>query len=522
MKKVIYLLTLLVICSQSFGQIKISAMPEQTDPPTGGYVPIVIEGVNKKVTCDKIAALALPDQTSNAGKVLSTDGTTPSWITAGSGGDNGLGAGNVTVAATYTNDYVHFPFNIDNINASQWNFDSYWILNFNDVPNTGQGFTVNATTSSLNVNPGADVNYETNNGSNTYTLGINGDESYSDPNFEKDFFNGVFDLTNLAISQTYMHVDPLDAFLLKDEATGIPRFNVDYTNGTVTINNSYSLPLGAASAGQTIIGDGSGGSTWGTPATSGWGLTGNSGTTPGTNFIGTTDGSGLMFKVSSVEAGYISPISPYGVSYGIHSMPSLTNTGSGNSAFGSFSLRLNTTGGFNTGIGQSSLGSNVDGTYNTGVGFGTMSVGSSTVGNTAIGAYALGTTGFSGSNNTAIGYGASTGNITTGSYNIVIGANADVPNVTADGQMNIGNIIYGTGNTGGSTGTVSTGNIGIGTSAPDATAELDVTSTTKAFYPPRMTTTQRLAITGMNEGAIVYDLTLHGFYGWNGTSWVAL
>ena len=38
---------------------------------------------------------------------------------------------------------------------------------------------------------------------------------------------------------------------------------------------------------------------------SGWNLTGNSGTTVGTNFIGTTDSRGLMFKVNGNQAGYL-------------------------------------------------------------------------------------------------------------------------------------------------------------------------------------------------------------------------
>ena len=37
-------------------------------------------------------------------------------------------------------------------------------------------------------------------------------------------------------------------------------------------------------------------------------------------------------------------------------------------------------------------------------------------------------------------------------------------------------------------------NVGIGTSAPDPSAQLDVTSITKGFLAPRMNTTQRNAI----------------------------
>jgi hypothetical protein len=53
-----------------------------------------------------------------------------------------------------------------------------------------------------------------------------------------------------------------------------------------------------------------------------------------------------------------------------------------------------------------------------------------------------------------------------GSQNILIGNNISLPSATANGQLKIGNIIYGTGITGTGS-TVSTGNIGIGTTSPD-------------------------------------------------------
>ena len=55
----------------------------------------------------------------------------------------------------------------------------------------------------------------------------------------------------------------------------------------------------------------------------------------------------------------------------------------------------------------------------------------------------------------------------------------------------------------------SAGNVGIGTAAPNANALLDVTSTTKAFMPPRMTTTQKNAIASPTAGMMVYDSTLN-------------
>ena len=49
--------------------------------------------------------------------------------------------------------------------------------------------------------------------------------------------------------------------------------------------------------------------------------------------------------------------------------------------------------------------------------------------------------------------------------------------------------------------------VGIGTSSPNATAELDVSSTTKGFLPPRMTTTQRNAISSPAVGLVIFNTT---------------
>jgi hypothetical protein len=50
-------------------------------------------------------------------------------------------------------------------------------------------------------------------------------------------------------------------------------------------------------------------------------------------------------------------------------------------------------------------------------------------------------------------------------------------------------------------------NIGIGTGTPDASAKIDVSSTTKALLPPRMTTTQRDAISSPADGLVLYNTT---------------
>lgn len=66
------------------------------------------------------------------------------------------------------------------------------------------------------------------------------------------------------------------------------------------------------------------------------------------------------------------------------------------------------------------------------------------------------------------------------------------------------------------------GNVGIGTVNPAASAALDITSTTKGFLAPRMTTTQRNAIASPATGLQVYNTSLNKLNFYNGTSWRAL
>jgi hypothetical protein len=66
-----------------------------------------------------------------------------------------------------------------------------------------------------------------------------------------------------------------------------------------------------------------------------------------------------------------------------------------------------------------------------------------------------------------------------------------------------GDVLFGT----------TSGSVGIGANTSiAASAILDITSTTKGFLPPRMTTTQRNAITSPAEGLIVYDTTSQKLY----------
>ena len=57
------------------------------------------------------------------------------------------------------------------------------------------------------------------------------------------------------------------------------------------------------------------------------------------------------------------------------------------------------------------------------------------------------------------------------------------------------------------------------TSAPVASAALEVVSTTKGFLPPRMTTTQKNAIATPAAGLVVYDNTTNKLQCYNGSTW---
>lgn len=64
--------------------------------------------------------------------------------------------------------------------------------------------------------------------------------------------------------------------------------------------------------------------------------------------------------------------------------------------------------------------------------------------------------------------------------------------------------------------------VGIGNTDPNASSMLDITSTSKGFLAPRMTTAQRLLITTPANSLLVYDTDLKSFYYYDSTSWVKI
>jgi trimeric autotransporter adhesin len=139
---------------------------------------------------------------------------------------------------------------------------------------------------------------------------------------------------------------------------------------------------------------------------SGWSLTGNSGTNPYSQFIGSTDNTAINFRVGNVPAGTLDPNGSvfWGLNAGASNTPDGRNVGLGTDA-----LKANTTGQLNVGIGGESLVYNVSGTTNVGVGEYSLYANATGNDNVAIGNYASGQN--QGSSNVAVGEEALTANV---------------------------------------------------------------------------------------------------------------
>ncbi|HLA54643.1 MAG TPA: hypothetical protein VK623_00960 [Flavobacterium sp.] len=197
-----------------------------------------------------------------------------------------------------------------------------------------------------------------------------------------------------------------------------------------------------------------------------WSVTGNSGLSGTTNFLGTTDGVDLAFRRSNAASGKIGATS---TSFGVNALTAgaATNnaafgtnalalsTGADNVAVGNGTLSANTTGIQNTGIGNAALPVNT-GSANTAVGFQALNANAAANNNTAVGFQALFRN--TASNNTGIGFQSLANNTTAvqntavgfqsatalnGSRNTSIGYTALAGNTTGNENTAVGNSALG-------------------------------------------------------------------------------
>ncbi len=221
-------------------------------------------------------------------------------------------------------------------------------------------------------------------------------------------------------------------------------------NGNVRFSGALMPNNLPGTAGQILQSAGAGAAPVLTNAASGWGLTGNAGTSTLTNFVGTTDNVALIFKVNGNKSGTIDHIlnnAYFGYQSGFSTSTASLNAGFGqealksistanrNSAFGYQALK-NSNGGSNTGIGASALTSNTSGNDNTALGKDAMYLNTTSSFNVGVGSGVM-LNHTSGDNNVALGRDVLNGN-TSGANNVAIGSLAGYANVSGSGNVFIG------------------------------------------------------------------------------------
>ena len=244
--------------------------------------------------------------------------------------------------------------------------------------------------------------------------------------------------------------------------------------------------------------------------------------------IGTTTDAGFRLDVNGT-ARFSSDITVNGIPIGVGGGNSNTNVRAGSSA-----LAANTTGTSNTAIGNNAMQKNT-----TGVEFVALGVNAARDNLTGSNSVAVGSAAFltltSGNENLAIGHnagryaGSGTTELTSVNQAIYVGFRTRASAATGvTNEIVIGNNVVGLGSNTSSLGNSSTtfgrwyGSLLIGTSTDVASSILTLSSTTKGFLMPRMTTTQRNAITSPATGLIVYDTTDNEFDYYNGSVWVGI
>ena len=191
-----------------------------------------------------------------------------------------------------------------------------------------------------------------------------------------------------------------------------------FTNKGVVTNDEFGVisSLAPGTSGNVLTSNGTNWVSSAPASATGWSLTGNSGLSETTNFIGTTNAVSLCFRYNNEISGVLNTNN---TSFGYRTLLTAQSAGS-NSAFGAYALRNITTGNANNAFGNTCLLNNSTGSRNVAMG--------NFAGNFTDG----------GNNNVFIGYGTYSSNV-TGSDNTCIGSGSgasivNLNNITAIGK----------------------------------------------------------------------------------------
>lgn len=208
--------------------------------------------------------------------------------------------------------------------------------------------------------------------------------------------------------------------------TGTPTSTLIYVND-VSTGTATGTTVNVTAVGFYFFN----GTVWerlGSGVTNAWNVTGNSGLSGTTNFLGTTDGVDLAFRRNNAASGKIGATS---TSFGVNALNAGVATN--NAAFGTNALALST-GTDNVAFGNGTLAAVIGGIQNTGVGNAALAINTGSA-NTAVGNQALTSNGAT-SNNTAVGFQALRAN--AANNNTGIGFQALMANTSASQNTALG------------------------------------------------------------------------------------